>query len=135
MAPSLHHVGGMAAGVLVIDGSFGEGGGQILRTAVGLAAITGRPIRIEKIRAGRAKPGLGAQHLTAVRAVAAVCDAQLSGDFLGSRTSSSSLAAARDPPPTRLTLPRRARAAAPGRRHWCCKRCCRRCCGRTGTQP
>ncbi len=76
----------MTARDLVIDGSFGEGGGQILRTAVGLAAISGRPIRIEKIRAGRSKPGLGAQHLTAVHAVAAVCDAQLSGDSLGSRT-------------------------------------------------
>ena len=76
----------MAADDLVIDGSFGEGGGQILRTAVGLAAIAGRPMRIEKIRAGRAKPGLGAQHLTAVRAVAAVCNAELSGDFLGSQT-------------------------------------------------
>jgi RNA 3'-terminal phosphate cyclase (ATP) len=51
---------------------------------VGLAAITGRPIRIEKVRAGRLKPGLGAQHLTAVRAVAAVCGAELSGDSLGS---------------------------------------------------
>ncbi len=76
----------MTARDLVIDGSFGEGGGQILRTAVGLAAITGRPIRIERIRAGRSKPGLGAQHLTAVHAVAAVCDAQLSGDSLGSQT-------------------------------------------------
>lgn len=76
----------MTAHDLVIDGSFGEGGGQILRTAVGLAAITGRPIRIEKIRAGRPKPGLGAQHLAAVRAVAAVCDAELSGDSLGSQT-------------------------------------------------
>jgi RNA 3'-terminal phosphate cyclase (ATP) len=74
----------MTAPVLVIDGSFGEGGGQILRTAAGLAAITGRPFRIEKIRAGRPKPGLGAQHLTAVRAVAAVCAAELSGDSLGS---------------------------------------------------
>ena len=51
---------------------------------MGLAATTGRPIRIEKVRAGRPKPGLGAQHLTAVRAVAAVCGAELSGDSLGS---------------------------------------------------
>lgn len=51
---------------------------------MGLAAITGRPIRIEKVRAVRLKPGLGAQYLTAVRAVAAVCGAELSGDSLGS---------------------------------------------------
>ena len=76
----------MTAHDLVIDGSSGEGGGQILRTAVGLAAIARRPVRIEKIRAGRSKPGLGAQHLTAVRAVASACDAELSGDSLGSQT-------------------------------------------------
>ena len=69
---------------LVIDGSQGEGGGQILRTALSLAAITGRAIRLENIRSKRPKPGLAAQHLTAVRAVAAVCGAQLAGDNLGS---------------------------------------------------
>jgi len=74
------------AALLVIDGSHGEGGGQILRTAVGLSAVTGRALRIERIRAGRSKPGLAAQHLTAVRAVAAVCDAELEGDALGSQT-------------------------------------------------
>ena len=74
----------MTASVLVVDGSYGEGGGQILRTAVGLAAIAGRSTRIEQVRASRPKPGLGAQHLTAVRAVAAVCGADLSGDSLGS---------------------------------------------------
>lgn len=72
--------------LLVIDGSYGEGGGQILRTALALAAITGQPVRIEKIRAGRQNPGLAAQHLTGVRAVAAICDAQVSGDELGSQT-------------------------------------------------
>jgi RNA 3'-terminal phosphate cyclase (ATP) len=71
---------------LVIDGSHGEGGGQILRTSLSLAAISGRPIQIEKIRAGRKKPGLAAQHLTAVRAAAAVCGARVSGDQLGSQT-------------------------------------------------
>jgi RNA 3'-terminal phosphate cyclase (ATP) len=70
---------------LVIDGSHGEGGGQILRTALGLAALTGRPLTMENIRARRPKPGLAVQHLTAVRALAAVCRAELSGDILGAR--------------------------------------------------
>lgn len=69
---------------LVIDGSHGEGGGQILRTALSLSSITGRAIRIENIRAKRSRPGLAAQHLTAVRAVAALCDARVAGDELGS---------------------------------------------------
>jgi RNA 3'-terminal phosphate cyclase (ATP) len=71
---------------LVIDGSHGEGGGQILRTSLSLAAITGRPIQVEKIRAGRKNPGLAAQHLTGVRAAAAVCSARVTGDQLGSQT-------------------------------------------------
>ncbi len=71
---------------LVIDGSYGEGGGQIVRTSLALAAITGRPVRLEKIRAGRRKPGLAAQHLTGVRAAAAVCAARLDGDALGSQS-------------------------------------------------
>ena len=52
-----------------IDGSFGEGGGQILRTSLSLSLATGKPFRIEKIRAGRERPGLLRQHLTAVLAV------------------------------------------------------------------
>ncbi len=72
--------------LLVIDGSHGEGGGQIVRTSLALSAITGRPIRLEKIRAGRRKPGLAAQHLTGVRAAAQVCAARLEGDALGSQT-------------------------------------------------
>lgn len=71
--------------MLTIDGSLGEGGGQIVRTALALSAITGHPIRIDKIRAGRKNPGLAAQHLTGVRAIAMICDAQLSGDELGSQ--------------------------------------------------
>jgi len=47
---------------LVIDGGYGEGGGQIVRTALSLSAITGRPIRLDRIRARRPKPGLAAQH-------------------------------------------------------------------------
>jgi RNA 3'-terminal phosphate cyclase (ATP) len=68
-----------------IDGSQGEGGGQILRTAMALGAITGTPLAIENIRAGRAKPGLMRQHLTAVRAAATICDGTLTGDELHSR--------------------------------------------------
>ncbi|HSQ38598.1 MAG TPA: RNA 3'-terminal phosphate cyclase, partial [Anaerolineales bacterium] len=62
-----------------IDGSHGEGGGQILRSALTLAAITGDAVRLENIRANRAKPGLRPQHLTAVRAAAAVCNAHVEG--------------------------------------------------------
>jgi len=72
--------------MMVIDGSHGEGGGQVLRTALTLATITGESIRIEHIRAGRETPGLGPQHLTAVRAAAAVCGAGVEGDALGSQT-------------------------------------------------
>lgn len=71
--------------MLVIDGSQGEGGGQILRTSLALAIITGTPIRIEKIRAKRDKPGLRRQHLTAVRAAAQISDAALTGDQVGSK--------------------------------------------------
>ena len=69
---------------LVLDGSHGEGGGQIVRTALSLSASTGRPIRIERIRAGRPRPGLAAQHVAAARALAAVSGARLLGDALGS---------------------------------------------------
>jgi RNA 3'-terminal phosphate cyclase (ATP) len=72
--------------MLVIDGSYGEGGGQILRTSLTLAVLTEQPVRIERIRAGRRQPGLRPQHVTAVRAAAAVCDAHLEGDALGSET-------------------------------------------------
>ncbi|HDQ35119.1 MAG TPA: RNA 3'-phosphate cyclase, partial [Chloroflexi bacterium] len=72
--------------MLTLDGTRGEGGGQILRTALTLACLTGMPLRLERIRAGRAKPGLRPQHLTAVRAAAAICAAQLTGDAVGSQT-------------------------------------------------
>src|SRR5580704_9634866 len=68
-----------------IDGGFGEGGGQIIRTSVSLAALTGRTVEITNIRARRSKPGLQAQHLTAVRAAAAICNAELNGDKLESQ--------------------------------------------------
>jgi len=73
-------------GVVRLDGSYGEGGGQILRTALALSALTGRPLGITNIRAGRSEPGLAAQHLAAVRAMAAICQARVAGDALGSRT-------------------------------------------------
>lgn len=69
---------------LWIDGAHGEGGGQILRTALSLSTITGRPLCIEHLRALRRNPGLAAQHLTAVRSAAALCGAKLEGDTLGS---------------------------------------------------
>jgi RNA 3'-terminal phosphate cyclase (ATP) len=69
---------------IVLDGSTGEGGGQILRTGTALSAITGTPVEIVRIRSGRSKPGLAAQHLAGIRAVAAACDGHLEGDFLGS---------------------------------------------------
>lgn len=67
-----------------IDGSFGEGGGQVLRTSLSLAAITGRPVEVVNIRGGRAKPGLQAQHLASVRAAAEICGARTKGDAAGS---------------------------------------------------
>lgn len=71
--------------MIQIDGSQGEGGGQVLRTSLALAICTGRPVRIESIRAGRPKPGLMRQHLIAVRAAAIISDATVTGDAIGSR--------------------------------------------------
>ncbi|MEX1362781.1 MAG: RNA 3'-terminal phosphate cyclase [Nannocystaceae bacterium] len=69
---------------IVVDGSQGEGGGQILRSSLALSLITGVPLRMHDIRARRAKPGLMRQHLTAVRAAAAVGQAEVQGDGLRS---------------------------------------------------
>lgn len=69
---------------VVIDGSMGEGGGQILRTTLALSALLGRPVRIVNIRAKRPRPGLQRQHLTSVRAVAEVSGARVEGLRLGS---------------------------------------------------
>jgi RNA 3'-terminal phosphate cyclase (ATP) len=72
--------------MLTIDGSYGEGGGAVLRNALSLSAVLGEPIRIENIRVKRPHPGLQAQHLTAVRALARVCEAKVEGAELGSLT-------------------------------------------------
>ena len=65
--------------MLQIDGSYGEGGGQLLRTAAALAAITGRAFHLVNVRAKRDKPGLAPQHLAALRAAATLCDARCEG--------------------------------------------------------
>jgi RNA 3'-terminal phosphate cyclase (ATP) len=72
--------------MIEIDGSQGEGGGQVLRTSLSLAALLGREMVIRNIRAGRKKPGLAAQHVTCCRAVAEVCSGQIEGAELGSQT-------------------------------------------------
>lgn len=71
---------------VALDGSYGEGGGQILRTALALSAMQGRALRVDNIRAGRSKPGLRPQHLAALRAMARLCDARVDGDEVGSRS-------------------------------------------------
>jgi RNA 3'-terminal phosphate cyclase (ATP) len=69
-----------------VDGSQGEGGGQIVRSSLVLSMVTGRPVVIENIRAGREKPGLMRQHLTALQAAARISDAQVTGAEIGSRS-------------------------------------------------
>jgi len=70
--------------LIPLDGAQGEGGGQILRTALSLAALTGQGFRVERIRARRLRPGLRPQHLAAVRAAAMSCGADVHGAFDGS---------------------------------------------------
>ncbi len=70
--------------MITIDGSEGEGGGQVLRTALGLSLVTGRPFQINNIRGKRKKPGLMRQHLTAVRAAAEIGNAHTEGAKIGS---------------------------------------------------
>lgn len=72
--------------MITIDGSYGEGGGQILRTSLALSLVTGKPFCINKIRAGRKKPGLMRQHLTALIAAAEIGNATISGNRTGSQT-------------------------------------------------
>lgn len=69
---------------IILDGSEGEGGGQILRTALSLSAITGKAFTVTRIRANRMKAGLRPQHREAARAVAQLVDAEISGDDVGS---------------------------------------------------
>ncbi len=72
--------------MIEIDGSYGEGGGQILRTALAFSAILKIPIRVRNIRASRKSPGLGNQHLTAVNALARISGAAVEGNKIGSQT-------------------------------------------------
>lgn len=70
--------------MLTIDGSMGEGGGQILRTSLALSLVTGKAFRVLNIRAAREKPGLRRQHLTAVNAAVQVGSAEVTGNTIGS---------------------------------------------------
>src|SRR4051794_26645878 len=70
--------------MLEINGDYGEGGGQVLRTALSLSCLTGTPFRITNIRLRRRKPGLMPQHLAAVRASQAISRATVEGDGVGS---------------------------------------------------
>ena len=71
---------------VVIDGSQGEGGGQIVRSSLALSMLTGKPVTIENMRARREKTGLQPQHLTAVRAAAELCGAEIGGVAVGAST-------------------------------------------------
>ncbi len=74
----------MNESILTIDGSQGEGGGQVLRSSLAMSLVTGRPFVIDNIRAGRKKPGLMRQHLTAVNAAVDICHAGVNGATIGS---------------------------------------------------
>ncbi len=77
-------MGSHREGLIEIDGSYGEGGGQVLRTALALSAIQRRPLRIERIRAGRKNPGLKPQHLKAAEALTRMTQGRLTGAKVGS---------------------------------------------------
>src|SRR5437868_2870104 len=70
--------------MIELDGSHGEGGGQILRSSLALALLTGKPFHLRNVRARRPKPGLQPQHLMSVRAAATVGNATVRGDALRS---------------------------------------------------
>ena len=106
--------------MLTIDGSLGEGGGQITRTSLALSLITGKPFRIYNVRARRDKPGLQRQHLTAVNAAAEIGGAQL-------------WTARASAPPNLLSRPAKrhpanifSKSAQPVRRHSCSRQFSRR---------
>ncbi len=106
--------------MIALDGAQGEGGGQILRSALSLSMITGQPFTITSIRAGRAKPGLLRQHLTAVKAAAEICRATVEGRSWGRSVWSSGLAPCAAASTALLSV-------VPEAVRWCCKRCCPRC--------
>ena len=70
--------------MIELDGSHGEGGGQVLRTALSLSVLTGRGFRITNIRAGRDDPGLRPQHLAGIRLISEMSSAEVAGDQVGS---------------------------------------------------
>ena len=70
--------------MIIIDGSQGEGGGQIVRSSLALSLVTGKPVTIDRIRARRSRPGLMRQHLTAFQAAAQIGNADVEGDSIGS---------------------------------------------------
>lgn len=70
--------------MIEIDGSYGEGGGQVVRTAVALSAVTGKEVKVTNIRKNRPNPGLKQQHLKALETAARICEARVSGLFPGS---------------------------------------------------
>ena len=83
--PARREARGLSARMVTLDGSHGEGGGQILRTALTLSLLTGKPFRMTRVRANREKPGLRPQHLSAVQAAAELGCAEVRGAAVGSR--------------------------------------------------
>jgi RNA 3'-terminal phosphate cyclase (ATP) len=71
--------------MIEIDGMMGEGGGQVLRSSLSLSLLTGKPVRLTRIRAGRARPGLRYQHRMAVQAAGLISNARVEGDRIGSQ--------------------------------------------------
>lgn len=102
--------------MLTLDGAQGEGGGQILRTGLALSMVTGRPLRIERIRAGRAKPGLMRQHLACVQAALEVSGGEAEG-----RSWARSRCSSRPARCVRATTP--SASPAPAAASWCFRPC------------